>query len=81
MKPVYFVNPELEMSRATICDCQHSSTLRVIYSTDINLLFKLPQSFAGHSHNLDASVMTFQPIQGIQAFKLPPVEETRSLAY
>ncbi|CAB3983472.1 Hypothetical predicted protein [Paramuricea clavata] len=39
------------------------------------------RSFAGYSHNLDASVMTFQPIQGIQAFKLPPVEETRSLAY
>ena len=46
-----------------------------------NLLLNLFQSFAGHPPNLDASVMTFQPIQGIQAFKLPPVEETRSLAY
>ncbi|XP_028398484.1 uncharacterized protein LOC114522066 [Dendronephthya gigantea] len=39
------------------------------------------RSFAGHPHLLDSSLMTFQPIQGIQAFKLPPVEETRSLAY
>ena len=55
--------------------------LGMLYGTSFNLLFNLFQSFAGHPPNLDVSVMTFQPIQGIQAFKLPPVEETRSLAY
>ncbi len=59
------------------------SDFSVIYGASLLLILlsKSLQSFVGHAHNLDASVMTFQPIQGIQAFKLPPVEETRSLAY